>query len=118
MTIEEARAHYASVTSKDFPGMTPSEAQAKIEHWQKLAEACGNPGDLRIDMKTDRVVRLIERIWKEFYQEDGSLSYRSTTDYWHCEDLLTGEVYQISIWGWSKNCLSEMEALARVARDS
>ena len=71
----------------------------------------GRPGQFRLDTRTRRPVKLIQRIYKKL--KNGSTVYRCD---WLVEDVLSGKRYPLNMLKWSDESLNAMEVLAWVSK--
>lgn len=101
---------YDNLKPEDFPQFPYKEAVEWIKSQQAAAKMIGAEGQIRVDLKRNRLVRLIEPAYDQ--TENGVRHYKSD---WHCEDILTEERYRINMFDWG-NVMNEMEVMAWAAQ--
>ena len=82
-----------------------------IESQQTAARMVGGEGQIRVDLKRNRLVRLIESAYD--ITDNGVRVYKSD---WLCADVLTDERYRLNMLDWGANALNEMEVVAWAAK--
>ena len=105
---------YDDLKPEDFPLMGRDEAVVWIANSQRAARAVGIEGQIRVDRKRDRLVRLLEPAYDVLSESEVRIYKSEVRIYksdWHVEDVLTGERLRINMFDWSE-VMNEMEILA------
>jgi len=104
--VTDASLCYDDLKPEDFPLMAHEEAVEWVRLGQAAARNIGVKGQVRVDLKRNRLVRLIDYAYD--YPKSGGKIYKCD---WHCKDVFTQETYRINMSDWG-SAMNEMEVLA------